>query len=182
MESYIQISKINDFVFCPRSVYLKSIYDNFQKKTYQSTYQTQGTFSHESIDTKTYSTHKRYLMGLGVYSDTHGICGKIDVYDTEDHHLIERKHKVRNIYDGYRYQLYAQLLCFEEMGYSVKKLSIHSLSDNIRYPVAYPSGAEMGEFISILDAMKSYDVTTAPILKTAKCAKCIYQPLCHTNE
>lgn len=34
MESYIQISKLNDFVFCPMSLYFHSFYENYNQKTY----------------------------------------------------------------------------------------------------------------------------------------------------
>ena len=180
MHSYIQISKINDFVFCPRSVYLHTIYDNFQKKTYQRTPQIAGTFAHTSIDRGTYSSRKRFMMATEVYSEAYELCGKIDVYDRQTHTLIERKRTVKQVYDGYRYQLYAQMVCLQEMGYEVADLKIHSLTDNKRYHIGLPSDGQWGEFIQLLNTIKQYDISQAPILHgSAKCAQCIYQPLCH---
>jgi CRISPR-associated exonuclease Cas4 len=183
MESYIQISKINDFLFCPRSVYLKSIYDSFQKKAYQSHYQTAGTLAHEPVDTGRYSSQKRYIQALEVYSDVYGIAGKIDILDTETNTLIERKNKVSAIYDGYKYQLYAQMVCLREMGYVVDKLCIHSLSDNKRYEIEMPTSEEFARFEEVINRMKYFSSADAQVLvDSKKCITCIYKPLCHKDE
>ena len=180
MESYIQISKINDFLFCPRSVYLHTIYDNFHKRAYQRTSQIAGTLAHESIEKGTYSSKKRYLLGMAIYSDELGLCGKIDVYDRETRALVERKRHVKNVYDGYRYQLYAQMACMREMGYVVESLFIHSLTDNKRYTIEMPHEQEWREFTELIDRIKTLDVKDAAILENSpKCPQCIYQPLCH---
>jgi len=180
MESYIQISKINDFIFCPRSVYLKMMYENFQKKTYQSHYQIAGTIAHTTIDKGVYSSAKRYIQSIEVYSDEYGIAGKIDVFDTKTNTLIERKKKINTIYDGHKYQLYAQMICLKEMGYSVDALKIHSLSDNKRYDISLPNEEEWKKFEAVLDEMKNFSAKTAKVLNNStKCARCIYKPLCH---
>ncbi len=180
MESYIQISKINDFIFCPRSVYLHTVYDNFHKKTFHRVPQVAGTIAHESIEKNTYSSSKKYVMNLDIYSDTLGICGKIDVYDSENKILIERKKKLYKIYDGHRYQLYAQMACMKEMGYEVLELKIHSLSDNKRYDIPMPSIEEWNIFVGIIEKMQNFSAEDAKILvNSSKCAQCIYQPLCH---
>ncbi len=180
MESYIQISKINDFIFCPRSVYLHTIYDNFHKKSYQRTPQIAGTIAHESIDTGAYSSRKRYLMGKEVYSDELSLCGKIDIYDLQTKTLIERKRKVVKIYDGYKYQLYAQMACMREMGFEIETLKIHSLSDNKSYILDMPNEEEWQKFIDIVERVNNFSVAEAKILADSKkCAQCIYQPLCH---
>ena len=98
MESYIQISKINDFLFCPRSVYLHSIYETFSTRTYHSNYQVAGKIAHKTIDTDTYSSEKKYLVGTSVTSEKYGITGKIDIYDKEKLMLIERKKTVKQIF------------------------------------------------------------------------------------
>ncbi|MCR4311188.1 MAG: type V CRISPR-associated protein Cas4, partial [Candidatus Taylorbacteria bacterium] len=81
MEPYIQISKINDFVYCPVSIYLHSLYENFNTKTYHQTPQIAGTLNHESIETRTYTTSRRFIMGLDVSSERYNLVGKIDLYD-----------------------------------------------------------------------------------------------------
>ncbi len=180
MESYIQISKINDFIFCPRSVYLHTIYDQFHPVMYHRTPQAVGKIKHETIDKGTYSSQKRYLQSLEVYSDTYGIAGKLDIYDAEEKAIIERKTKIKQIYDGYRYQLYAQYFCMKEMGYAVEKLLWHSLADNKRISLPVPGGREKAEFEEVLHKIKTLSAVDAPILEnSAKCAQCIYKPLCH---
>lgn len=158
MESYIQISKINDFIFCPYSLYYHSIYENFSEKTYHSSPQTKGKIKHENIDEGRYSTAKKFLQGTSVYCEKYGLCGKIDVYDQENKFLIERKNKVVKIYDGYRYQLYAQYFCLKEMGYEVEKMFIHSLSDNKRYEIGLPAGSELEKFEKTINEIKNFDI------------------------
>lgn len=180
MESYIQISKINDFIFCPRSVYLHSIYEPFSQQIYHSACQTAGKIKHEAIDEGRYSNQKKYLLGKEVFSEKYNLCGKIDIYDAEEKALIERKNKIRNIYDGYKYQLYAQKLCLEEMGYKVDKLILHSLSDNRRYFLPLPNSEELSNFTDLLNKMQSAPAESFNILNNpAKCQRCIYKPLCH---
>ena len=116
MESYIQISKLNDFIFCPMSVYFHSFYENYEEKIYHGKSQTVGKIAHDNIDKGKYSTARRYLQGLPIYSSRFNLMGKIDIYDSDKKFLIERKYKVNKIYRGYLLQLYAQFFCLEEMG------------------------------------------------------------------
>lgn len=46
----ILISELNDFVFCPKSVYLHHIYARFDQSLYHETFQTEGKIAHETID------------------------------------------------------------------------------------------------------------------------------------
>lgn len=180
METYIQISKLNDFVFCPMSLYFHSFYENYDQKTYHREAQTVGKISHENIEKGEYSTAKRYIQGLPVYSLKYNLAGKIDVYDAEKKYLIERKHKVKKIYDGYVLQLYAQMFCLEEMGYQVKKLFVHSLSDNKRYEVKNPSGRDEFEFGKIIQKMRHFDLLNFNrSFNPNKCANCVYCELCN---
>lgn len=179
MEPYIQISKINDFIFCPKSLYLHSIYDCFTFKIYHRSAQIKGKIKHENIDTQKYSTAKKYLQGLEIYSEKYTLAGKIDVYDKEKKILIERKNKIKKIYDGYRYQLYAQYFCMIEMGYEVENLFLHSLSDNKRYEVGLPNDQEVGEFEKVIKQIKNFDLTKDSFDRNpAKCAQCVYRELC----
>ncbi len=63
---------------------------------------------------------------------------KIDIYDSKQKVLIERKRKITTIYDGYILQLYAQYHALTEMGYFVKEIRLYSLVDNKTYPIALP--------------------------------------------
>jgi len=179
MDDLIQISKINDFIFCPYSLYVHAIYEGFSQDVYHDTPQRVGKIKHENIEEGRYSNLKRYVQGLSVYSEKYGIVGKIDIYDQEKKELIERKYKISKIYDGQKYQLWAQYFAMREAGYEVDKLSIHSLSDNVRYPIELPS--EEGEkiFNDLINSMRNFEMVKEKILvNPEKCKKCIYRELC----
>lgn len=179
MEPSIQISKINDFIFCPKSIYFHSIYENFSEKTYHQSPQVKGKIKHESVDRGKYSTAKKYLQGLEVCSEKYNLVGKIDIYDKNIKALIERKNKIVRIYDGYKYQLYAQYFCMTEMGYEVKRIFLYSMIDNKKYEIDLPRGEELMKFESVLEDIRSFDMLKDNFKQNpAKCAKCIYAELC----
>lgn len=179
MEPYIQISKINDFIFCPKSIYFHGLYENFSEKTYHQSPQVKGKIKHESIDQGKYSTAKKYLQGLEIYSEKYNLAGKIDIYDAENKTLTERKNKINKIYDGYRYQLYAQYFCLKEMGYEVNNLFFYSMSDNKKYEIDLPTPSETAEFEAILDKIRNFDMLKNNFSPNpVKCAQCIYKELC----
>lgn len=169
MDTAIPISAINDFLFCPKSLYLHSIYSSFDTVTYHDNPQTIGRISHENIENETYTTSKHILQALSVYSAYLGVKGKIDIFDSKKGYLIERKYRVKNLYKGFRYQLYAQMYCLEELGYKVKKLFIHSLSDNKRYEMTIPTKEERKEFEDTILQMKSFDSVA---LSSHACSHC----------
>jgi len=169
MEPAISISNINDFLFCPRSLYLHGLYSSFSTSVYHDTPQIKGGIAHENIEKREYTTSAHILQGLSVYSSRLGIKGKIDIYDAKKKHLIERKYQVKAIYTGFRYQLYAQMYCLEEAGFSVKKLFIQSLSDNKRYEIPLPTQEEKREFEGIIAKMKEFN---ASALREHTCNNC----------
>jgi len=178
MDNYIQISKLNDFVFCPFSLYFHSIYEEFSQSVYHRSWQTRGKIVHQCFDKANYSTAKKYLQGLEVYSEKYRLCGKIDLFDKESGVLTERKNKISRIYDGYLYQLYAQYFCLSEMGYSVNCLALYSLSDNKKYEVDLPDNQAIMTFESLISEIRSFDVKNFKQPAEAKCENCIYRQLC----
>lgn len=169
MEPTIPISAINDFLFCPKSLYLHSIYSSFDAAIYHDTPQIKGSITHENIEEGRYKTSKHILQGLSVYNSRLGIKGKIDIYDKKNKHLIERKHTIKNLYKGFLYQLYAQMYCMEEAGFSVKQLFLHSLSNNKSYKIPFPTETEKNEFEGTILYMKSF---TVEAVKNHTCARC----------
>lgn len=169
MDSFIPISAINDFLFCPKSLYLHSVYSSFETKVYHDTPQTVGTIAHENIENGTYTTAKHILQGLSVSSEKLGVKGKIDLYDSKNYWLIERKYRVKQIYLGFKYQLYAQMYCLIEAGYPVEKLFIQSLSDNRRYEIPLPIGEEKEAFEKVIEQMKSF---TPEDVQNHTCSRC----------
>ncbi len=158
MEQYIQISKINDFLYSPASVYLHSVYEDFSGKIYKKKEQIKGTLNHKNIDNKNYSTRKNIISGKTVYSEKYGLVGKIDIYDKDKKELVERKTKINKIYQGYIYQLYAQYFCLKEEGENPQKLFLHSLEDNKRYEIKIPNKIERKKFERLIEEIEKFNV------------------------
>lgn len=157
MEDYIQISKINDFLYSPASLYLHTFYEDFSGKLYKETPQIVGTINHKNIDDKKYSSRKDILSGECVYSEKYKIMGKIDIYDKSNKILIERKTRIKTIYKGYIYQLYAQYFCLKEMNEKIEKMFLHSLEDNKRYEIKIPNKKEELEFAKLIKTIREFD-------------------------
>lgn len=174
---HIQISKINDFIFCPHSLYFHSVYENFDKGHYKAKPQIAGTIAHKTVDTQKFSSCKNILQGTEVFSEKYGIIGKIDIYDKDKRELIERKRTIKKVYDGYLFQLYAQKLCLEEMGFEVEKTTLYSMTDNKSYPVALLPQQIRG-FEKTLKNMRNFDLTSDKDTNLDKCNNCIYHELC----
>ena len=113
MNDYIQLSTLNDFIFCPYSIYLHSVYMESDGDLYKAAPQTKGTLAHQGVDEKKGSTRKSDIMSLPVYCDELGISGKIDVYKQDKRLLIERKNNLKRIFRGQIYQLWGQWLWFK---------------------------------------------------------------------
>ena len=174
MESYIQISKINDFMFCPMSLYLHSVYESFDTALYHDTPQIVGKANHAAIDEGKYSTSKHILQGISVYSSQFGIMGKIDIYDEKKKLLVERKTKIKVIWPGYVYQIYAQYFCLTEMGYAIEQLALHSLADNKRYAAPLPTERDEERFGFFIDQMRAFDMRKYKNHRCRKCSESIY--------
>lgn len=111
-----------------------------------------------------------------MYSEVFNVVGKIDLFDTQTNTLIERKSKVKKIYHGYILQLYAQLFCMEEQGYSVQHLCIHSLRDNKRYPVDLPTQKQREEFAQLLKEIRTFSIYgSKEKISQNKLDNCIYK-------
>jgi CRISPR-associated exonuclease Cas4 len=160
MDDIIQISKLNDFVYSPETLYLHQIYEGFDVATHHDLPQTRGRLNHETIDNGEYSSSKHLLQSTTIYCEKYGLVGKIDIFDSKKHHLIERKTLVKTIYPGYKYQLWAQMFALQEMGYTVLKLFVHSLTDNKRYPIDKPNPKELEEFETLIANIRTYDPLT----------------------
>jgi len=183
MENYILITWLNDFIFCPYSIYLHNVYNNLSDSSYYSSSQTKGRYAHKNIDAGNYSTKKDDLIGIDVISHKYGLVGKIDLFHKDKGSLIERKRQIKTIYDGYKYQLYAQYFCLKEIGYDVQKLKFHSMVDNKSYPIDEPTGVELEKFEKHITAVKDYnplDISFSQNIQ--KCKYCIYSNLCDKTD
>ena len=180
MELYLKISNLNDFIFCPLSIYYHQLYGELEERMYYGQAQLDGKAVHSAVDEKRYSTHKNILQSIDVYSDEYKLCGKIDTFDTEKGILTERKKHIETIYDGYIFQLYAQCLCLREMGYVVKQLRFYSSDDNKVYPVPLPEEdiPMLEKFKAVNEAMQTFDVAEYHPKSADKCRNCIYNDFC----
>lgn len=180
MEYYaLNISHLNDFLFCPYSIYLHNVYQSLDEDSYHDIPQVKGKIAHQSIDNNTYSTKKSVVTSMMVFSVKYGLVGKIDQYFYDSRKLIERKRFIKRIYDGYKLQLYAQYFCLIEMGFDVDYLGFYSLSDNRSYNLPIPDNNIIQWFESYLDKVRSYNPLVDEIfINSNKCLRCIYYPLC----
>lgn len=181
MENYIPISFLNDFIFCPRSIYYHQVHGSLGQEMYHSKAQVEGKMAHEAIDEGTYSTRKDVLMGMEVFCEKYNIMGKIDVLDVKAKKLVERKNKIIKIYDGYVFQVYAQYFALLELGYSIEKIVIHDRTANKNYPIALPEedGEMFRKFEKLIEDINSFDLhDTGFKANPEKCKRCVYSHLC----
>jgi len=179
-ENPFAITLLNDFIFCPASIYFHMLEDRVEKMTYQSPAQLNGTAAHEKSDSGHYSLSGKILQGMPVYPAKFGLAGKIDVFDTTSGLLTERKRKIKTVYDGYIFQMYGQFYALTEMGYSVRSMRLYSMSDNKSYPLALPADdPEMdAKFRKTIDKLREFDPDSFVQENKEKCANCIYAPMC----
>lgn len=183
MEEPLLITWLNDFIFCPASIYFHNLYGEAERIAYQQPSQINGSAAHERIDSGQYSTRKNILSGISVYCDKYNLIGKIDLFDTDSGELVERKKQIKTIYDGYVFQLYGQCFALREMGYTVKKLTLRSLSDNKKYPIPIPEDApdKREAFEQLLKTIAQFNIFQFRQTNCEKCLHCIYEPLCSVS-
>ncbi len=176
----IAIANLNDFVFCPASIYFHSMDSESEDLLYKDTYQINGTSAHEKSDTRHYSTRKSMLQAIEVYSTRYNVVGKIDTFDADNGILTERKKRIKTIYDGYVYQLYAQYYSLKEMGYAVEEIRLYSMDDNKIYKIVLPEEDELmsKKFENIISEMSDFNINDFHQNNISKCEKCIYESLC----
>lgn len=179
MNDYIAISMLNDFIFCPYSIYLHNVYMETDEMIYHAIPQTRGRAVHETVDKKTASNRADDILSLPVYSDEYGLMGKIDVYKRKDRKLIERKYQLKHIFQGQIYQLWAQMLCLKEMGYAVEELAFYEMSTNKMIPIQMPDDEELRLFKHFIEEIRAYNPDkTSFTVNPNKCSHCIYCNLC----
>ena len=183
METGICISHLNDFIFCPKSIYFHGLFAGVSTRLYQGLPQVEGKLAHRTLDDSTYSTKKSIIQGVDIYSDRLGLYGKLDQFDMETGILTERKRRINFIYDGYYLQIYAQYYCLSEMGYEVKGLRLYSYDDNKVYEIPLPDrNLPMKElFFATLQSLESCNIESFNQTNVDKCRNCIYNNLCDQN-
>ena len=182
MEDNISISLLNDFIFCPYSIYLHNVYMETDEGLYHATPQTKGKLAHQPVDSKTSSNRKEEILALPVMSEQLGVMGKIDIYRKKEKKLIERKYQLKQIYQGQIYQLWAQYFCMVEMGYEVDKIAFYEISTNKTIPISLPTAENKHELMCFIQSFKEYDPSAPFVANPNKCRHCIYCNLCDKTE
>ena len=183
MEELLPITNINDFLFCPRSLYYGNIFRrSLGEDGFQQVPQKLGLAAHKTVDEASYSTYKDVLTGLMIHSETLGLIGHIDIFNVRTGTLTERKWSVSAVWEGYRMQLYAQARALEEKGYSVSAMRLHSKKDNRTYAIPLPTATEWQRLEEILDQMRSFRLDAPFQANPTKCSGCIYRELCDIYE
>lgn len=174
----IPISTLNDFIFCPYSIYLHNVYMDTDEGNYHATPQTRGRNAHQKIDTKQSSGSKDVIEALSIISQELGVYGKIDIYNKQTFRLVERKYQLKNIYRGQIYQLWSQYFCLIEMGYYVKNISFYEISTRKFIEINIPTHENKEELIHFIESYRNYNPKDLLIPNFNKCAHCIYSNLC----
>lgn len=182
-ENPISISNLNDFIFCPVSIYFHAL-ETEENILSQSSAQINGTHSHKCSDNAAYSSKRSMLQGIPIYCQKYNLCGKIDVFDTDAGILTERKKKIKTVYDGYIFQLYAQYFSLTEMGYTVSELRLYSMDTNKVYKIDLPKNNPKMfiKFTKLMDSINTFSFTDFIQTNAEKCNHCIYEPLCFFSK
>jgi len=180
MESYLPISFLNDFIFCPLSIYYHQLYGGISDRLYQELPQIEGKAAHKTIDEKKYSTRKNILQGHDIFISKYNLCGKIDIFNIDTGVLTERKKHITRIYDGYVFQLYSQYYGLKEMGYKVTSIRFYSMDDNKVYKLKLPDeDIEMKKkFEKLIGDINAFNIDDYTPSNWQKCQFCIYETLC----
>lgn len=179
-EEPLIISNLNDFIFCPASIYFHSLEEDEENLLGQDSYQINGSAAHEKSDKAEYSSRKSVLQGISIYCEKYNLCGKIDVFDSESGILTERKKKIKTIYDGYVFQVYAQYFALIEMGYPIKEIRLYSMDDNKVYKISFPEDDKpmLKKFESLIYEINNFSFEFFHQTNIEKCRHCIYETLC----
>lgn len=179
MENLIQITYLNDFVFCPYSIYLHQIFEDGEMESFQASPQSEGRLAHTDIDLKEYQTKDSdCIKGIYVYSSSLKLYGKIDSYYLERRALVERKREIKIIYQGYLYQLWAQYFAMREMGYCVEEIAFETVVGKRYLPQALPTDADFARLKKEVISMALFRPEEFENQNPNKCVHCIYSALC----
>lgn len=150
MNDYIPLSTLNDFIFCPYSIYLHSVYMESDEDLYKATPQIKGTIAHQGVDEKKSSTRRSDIMSLPVYCDELGIIGYtilfnymecflrmfgFDLYVGVYHRLwFKRKSLVCDLIEPFRCIIdHTTLLAFNRKQFSEKDFTLIKQEYRLKY-------------------------------------------------
>lgn len=154
------------------------MFDGTDEDVFYALPQIKGKEAHSSVDSKSNSLGRRVIESLSVQSLKFGLFGKIDLFFLETGELVERKNILKKIFTGQVYQLWAQCICMQEMGYAVKSLSFYEITTRKRTSIKIPDTSDLLQFSHFLDEYRSVDLRSYKPQNVNKCNHCIYCALC----
>jgi CRISPR-associated exonuclease Cas4 len=178
MEYFIPISYLNDFIFCPYSVYLHQVFDNSSEDIFSSLPQQKGKSAHQIIDNSEDIGSSSILKGIYIISKNLRVYGKIDTFYKDRKKLVESKFMISKLYQGYIYQIYAQYFALNEMGFLVEEISFFSVKDRKTIKIELPGEKEFSELENHVQNIIDFDFNSKIKVNQNKCKHCIYCNLC----
>ena len=182
METFMPITYLNDFIFCPYSVYLHQVFDNNSEDQYSASPQQIGKSAHSDIDSFEPFESAETLKGIYVISNKLGVYGKIDTLWVKNKKLIESKYEVKTLYQGYYYQIWCQYFALLEMGYEVLELEFYSIKDSKSIAIELPTQANFNELKEHIRKIAWFDFESEIQTNPEKCRRCIYAALCDKTQ
>jgi CRISPR-associated exonuclease Cas4 len=182
MEAYLQITYLNDFVFCPYSVYLHQVFDNNVQELYSASPQQRGKSAHLDIDSFEKPELPHLLSGIYVISNKFRVYGKLDKFYVKEKKLVESKYEIKTLYRGYYYQIWAQYFALLEMGFDVEQLYFYEIKTKKYYQIPIPGVKEADELINHIRKIARFDFEAPININPAKCKHCIYASLCDKTQ
>lgn len=185
METFLPITYLNDFVFCPYSVYLHQVFDNNAEDLYSANPQQRGKTAHNDIDVFALDEpiqEKHILKGIYVLSNKLGVYGKIDTLYVEEKRLVESKYEIKMLYRGYYYQLWCHYYALTEMGYSIETIQFYSIKDQRTFEVGIPTEKDFHELKNHIRKIAWFDFEAEININPEKCKHCIYASLCDKTQ
>ena len=181
MYGLLPISNLNDFLFCPYSIYLHSVYKGTEEEVCKAAMQKEGSYAHRKKEDD--DAHKKGVVtSLPVISEKLGIYGVTDAFDIENGILTEYKNRLTAVYPGQRIQIQAQCLCLKEMGYRVSEIRLTEISTGKILPVDLPDIDTVKEIECLIRRIKQYNPDNDIEVNPNKCRKCIYCSLCEKSD
>lgn len=185
METYMPITYLNDFVFCPYSIYLHQVFDNSKEEVYSAKPQQMGKAAHADIDhfdETEKDSAPGMLKGIYVISDRLGVYGKIDTLYVNEKRLVESKYEIKTIYKGYYYQVWCHYFALKEMGYEIDKIQFYSIKDSTIIEVEIPTETDFEELRTHIRKIAWFDFDSEIYVNPEKCKRCIYASLCDKTQ
>lgn len=178
-DNFINITALNDFLFCPYSIYLHNAFMDMDGDVFVAAPQVKGKAAHKEIDSRTFSMSENDVQSLKVYSNELGLMGVIDLYRKDEKHLVELKTRVGDsLFLGQKAQLWAQYYCLSEMGYKVERISVYEKSTGIFHDVKIPDNDDKQVLTDLIRKFREFDFSQKIEINTKKCTHCIYCNLC----